>query len=313
MELQSKEEKKNQRIGMAVSLGVHALLLLIFAFLLAWKEPNPPIPEYGIEVNFGLDNQGSGRVQPESVTRQDQNTSETEDSEQTTPEDEAEADQTEPVDDTAEPESAEQTSEASNETPVTENVASPDVRKEEPTKVPANKPVKEEAPKEVKKETRPEPVAEKKPAATETTKVTEEKPAATSGGVPSDKVVESKSQGDNTAATGDKGNPEGTVDARALYGTPGGGGPSLDMDGWEWEDVPRPNDKSNESGRLVFEITIDDKGEVIGTKVLERGVSAAVAAIYENEVRKLYFRQKNPNTPAPPKSTGKITFIIKSR
>lgn len=312
MEPQSKEEKKNQRIGMAVSLGVHALLLLIFAFLLAWKEPNPPIPEYGIEVNFGLDNQGSGRVQPESVTRQDQNTSETEDSEQTTPEDEAEADQTEPVDDTAEPESAEQTSEASNETPVTENVASPDVRKEEPTKVPANKPVKEEAPKEVKKETRPEPVAEKKPAATETTKVTEEKPAATSGGVPSDKVVESKSQGDNTAATGDKGNPEGTVDARALYGTPGGGA-SLDMAGWAWEEVPKPQDTSNESGRLVFEITVDDSGEVIGIKTLERGVSAAVEAIYKKEVAGLYFRRNPPNSPAPPRSTGKITFIIKSR
>ena len=41
-------------------------LLILFFFLLAWKEPFPPIPEYGIELNFGIDNQGSGTVQQQA-------------------------------------------------------------------------------------------------------------------------------------------------------------------------------------------------------------------------------------------------------
>ncbi|WP_339790542.1 hypothetical protein [uncultured Imperialibacter sp.] len=314
MEFQSKEEKKNERIGTAVSLGVHALLLLIFAFLLAWKEPNPPIPEYGIELNFGLDSQGSGAVQPESTVEQSESTSDAEEVNEDVPE-ETQTEETEPVEDTAEPEVVEESTNAPEEAVVTQNVASPDVRKEEPVKTPVTTPKKEEEkPKEVKKETKPV-VAETKSTPVETKKEPTEKSAEKpSGGVSSDKVVASNSQGDNTAATGDKGNKEGTVDARALYGTPGGGGgAALDMAGWAWEEIPKPNDTSNESGRIVFEITVDENGEVIGIKTLERGVSAAVEAVYRREVEGLYFKRNPPNSPAPPRSTGRITFIIKSR
>ncbi|MEQ9375433.1 MAG: hypothetical protein RIG68_09650 [Imperialibacter sp.] len=314
MEFQSKEEKKNERIGTAVSLGVHALLLLIFAFLLAWKEPNPPIPEYGIELNFGLDSQGSGAVQPESTVEQSESTSDAEEVNEDVPE-ETQTEETEPVEDTAEPEVVEESTNAPEEAVVTQNVASPDVRKEEPVKTPVTTPKKEEEkPKEVKKETKPV-VAETKPTPVETKKEPTEKPAEKpSGGVASDKVVASNSQGDNAAATGDKGSKDGTVDARALYGTPGGGGgAALDMAGWDWEELPRPDDKSDESGRLVFEIEVDDKGEIIRLQIIERGVSAAVAMVYQREVEKLYFIPKDPTAVMPARSKGRITFIIKSR
>lgn len=57
------EEKKNKRWGMIVSLGLHLSLLILFFFLLAWREPNPPLPEYGIELNFGMV-EGYGNEQP---------------------------------------------------------------------------------------------------------------------------------------------------------------------------------------------------------------------------------------------------------
>src|SRR4051812_18443938 len=60
------EEKKNNRIGIITSLGVHAALFLIFFFMMAWRAPDPPLPEFGIELNFGLDTQGTGDIQPES-------------------------------------------------------------------------------------------------------------------------------------------------------------------------------------------------------------------------------------------------------
>ena len=58
------DENKNKRIGMVTSIGIHLTLFLIFFFLTAWRAPNPPNPEFGIELNFGLDNEGSGDVQP---------------------------------------------------------------------------------------------------------------------------------------------------------------------------------------------------------------------------------------------------------
>lgn len=60
----SEQEKKNKKIGMAVSVGLHAIVLLIFFFILAWRAPDPPLPEYGIELNFGLDDAGYGDKQP---------------------------------------------------------------------------------------------------------------------------------------------------------------------------------------------------------------------------------------------------------
>lgn len=308
MQMQEKHEKKNQRTGIIVSLTVHGLLLLLFAFLLAWKEPNPPIPEYGIELNFGLEDVGSGDVQPESVNTESESSAEQEEVDEILPEEQTEPveNDSEPVEETSEPEAPVESNEIPDEAVVSEAV-SPDVRKQETAKVVEPKPLKEEKPREVKKEA----VAEKKTTPVEPKKESTEKP---SGGVASDKKVVASGQGDNADTQGDKGSKEGTVDARSLYGTPGGGGgASLDMAGWAWEEVPKPKDTSNESGRLVFEITVDESGEVIGIKTLERGVSAAVEAIYRAEVSQLFFQRNPPESPAPLRSTGKITFIIKSR
>jgi len=68
-----------------------------------------------------------------------------------------------------------------------------------------------------------------------------------------------QSQGDDPGKVGDKGNPQGKLDAKALYGKPGGGangeGFGLSMSGWEWADIPKiPELPDNESGRIEFEI-----------------------------------------------------------
>ncbi len=47
-----KKEEKNKRIGWLTSVGVQLLLLILFYFIIAWREPFPPIPEYGIELGF---------------------------------------------------------------------------------------------------------------------------------------------------------------------------------------------------------------------------------------------------------------------
>ncbi|MEO1256496.1 MAG: hypothetical protein AAFY41_16640, partial [Bacteroidota bacterium] len=52
MEGRDREDEKNKRIGWLTSIGTQLLLIVIFYFIIAWKEPFPPIPEYGIELGF---------------------------------------------------------------------------------------------------------------------------------------------------------------------------------------------------------------------------------------------------------------------
>jgi outer membrane biosynthesis protein TonB len=61
-----RDEKKNKRIAAITSIGIHVVVFLVFLFAIAWRAPDPPLPEYGIELNFGLDNQGSGNIQPDA-------------------------------------------------------------------------------------------------------------------------------------------------------------------------------------------------------------------------------------------------------
>lgn len=56
---QSKEERKNDVIGMSVSVAIHALLFLLCFFIFVYKAPNPPLPKYG-EIRLGYDATGLG-------------------------------------------------------------------------------------------------------------------------------------------------------------------------------------------------------------------------------------------------------------
>jgi len=290
MEIIGPEEKKNRRISMMASLGFHAVLLVFFFFLLAWSEPDPPIPQYGIELSFVQSN-STGKVesdqqeqsQQESVEEVQeaqepieeepvQESSESSESEEVVEEEVVEETQAEPVEEA--------------EVVETEDVNSPDVIEEvkEETKV------VEETPTEVKEEKKPTENTKEK---SETGKKdSEEKPAE---------------------------NP--TLDSRAIYtGSKGvtnsqsnSGGASLDLSGWIWDFEPEPDDKSDESGKIVFQIIVDSEGEIIGVKTLEKTVSPIVEKIYKDAVMDLTFSKTAENRSVAPTSQGKITFIIQSR
>ncbi len=85
------------------------------------------------------------------------------------------------------------------------------------------------------------------------------------------------------------------------------------MAGWNWDNIPRPNDSSNENGRVVFEITIDDQGEIIGVKTIEKTVSPTVERQYRLAVEQLTFSTTSDNVRPAPTSTGRITFIIRAK
>lgn len=264
-------EKRNSRIAMVTSIGIHAGLLILFLFVAAWRAPDPPLPEYGIELNFGVDTQGSGTVQPE-----------------------------EPV--------------AEQPVPVEEPAEEPVEQPTEPTPV-----VKDPLPEPVQSNLE-SPVQTKVEEKT-TPKVTEQKPVEKTPVVdpravfkPTEEKGQPVSQGDDATKAGDKGSEEGKINAQALYGNAGGGegGSSLDLDGWNWDQIPRPNVPDNQTGQVVFEIKVNDQGEVVGITKLSSGVSIAAESECRKAIEKLTFSKK-PGAAVPPISTGRITFVITAK
>ncbi|MCF6352011.1 MAG: hypothetical protein L3J06_03275 [Cyclobacteriaceae bacterium] len=298
---QTDKEKKNKQMGAIISVGAHIAVFLLFLFMVAWRAPDPPLPEIGIELNFGLDDAGTGDEQPEPFTTP----ADTDSNEEATlggMEEEVE-DQV-PVEEMAEPISAPTeatevpTEEVVNE--VTNTQESPDVVKKTPAPETKKEEVKE--PKEKKEETPKLP-----PVLYPNNKTG----AGGKGG--KSNTAQNANQGDQANAVGDQGDKDGTVDSRALYGNAGGGGgSSLQMSGWMWDSKPQPKDTSSESGKLVFQVVIDDKGNIIRVKTIESGVSPTVEKIYRDEVMKLTF-SKTAGTSVASTSTGTITFVIKAR
>jgi len=293
----SREEhdKKNKRVGMIISAITHVAVLLLFIFLVAWRAPNPPLPEFGIELNFGTSDAGSGEDQPEPFTPPADTESE-EDAPETPVEE---------VEDIPE----EVVEETSQETPVPveETQETTEVQEEviPVTEQPTEDPVKQPETKEVK-ETPKEKVVEEKPK--ELPKVLY--PGKTDGTA---NEAKNANQGDKTDAVGDQGDKEGNVDARSLYGKAGGGGgAALEMVGWMWDREPDPKETTSQDGKIVFEVTIDDRGQVISSRAVSYTVSISLMKTYQAEVDRLTF-SKTSSGPAPATTKGVITFIIKTK
>lgn len=282
----SREEKKNNRIAALLTFVINGGVLALLLLVAAWRAPNPPNPEYGIELNFGLDAQGFGEEQPEEpVGTPEQNTTEekAEAKEETLPKVEEKVEQV-------------------TETVVTKT-ESPVVVKETKTETKeVTKPITE-----VKKETTP---------VKEDVKKIEDKAIFK----PSNKNTESKegkpgNNGDDPGKVGDKGSEEGNLDSRSLYGKPGGGdggGTALDLAGWKWDSAPKPKIGDDEvTGQIVFEIKVDENGEIISIRRISSSVSLAAEKACRAEIEKLTFTKTGANVPQ--ESVGKITFTIRAQ
>ncbi|HMJ68426.1 MAG TPA: hypothetical protein VK508_06010 [Cyclobacteriaceae bacterium] len=284
MSTQEKQEKKNKRIGMITSFGIHAALLLLFIFAMAWRAPDPPLPEFGIIVNVGFDDEGSGIVQTDQQAAEPETQTEDQPVEETQP-------QVEPVVEDKPVDKVEQTE------VVTSKIESP---------VAVEK--KEEKVKEEPKPKEPEKVR------TEFTKEDAKKTETQAKNT----GEKSPSEGDDKDKKGNKGEPKGTLDPNGQYkGTPGGGGGgdgmSLSMSGWAWAENPKlPTIPDNEDGRIVFEIECDADGEIIGITTVERGLSPRAEQLLKEEIRRnSLIRTAGGQTPE--RSKGKVVFILKTR
>ena len=269
MEEREKQEEKNKRIGWLTSVGVQLILLILFYFIVAWREPFPPIPEYGIELGFTT---SAGAPSTPSPATQAPETEEV----------------VEEVPVESEPVETEETTESTSE-PV-------EVQEQPVTPSEVESPVQVE---EVDVE--PEEVVEE---------VVEE---VDSRAVMPPSETESEDNSENPS----EGEEEQEVDERAIYGSQGTNegeseGANLALSGWIWDFKPKPDDTSDQSGKIVYKIAVDQDGYLVKIETVTATVSPAVERKYRQAVEKLTF-SKTADYKAASVSTGTITFIIKSR
>jgi outer membrane biosynthesis protein TonB len=305
--MSEREERKNQRIGLLTSVGIHFAMLVLFLFAMGWSAPNPPLSEYGsgVELNFGLDSEGSGEIQPvtpvgenvipEKATEADEN------EKQTKPEEpQKEKEQVKPEDTKVESDLT-----SKEESPIEVKETKKEIKKTEPPKEKVND-AKEKA---VKKEK-----VEEKVVKDAYVKKTTEGGAKNKAGAPG--------QGNDKNKVGDKGSPEGSLDPNGQYtgkpgtggnGGGGGNGFGLQMTGWNWDAPPQaPKLPDNENGRIVFEITVDANGDIERIETKERSLSPEAERLCKEEIQKRSLIRTSGGA-APEKSKGTITFKLRTQ
>ncbi|GAB3866547.1 hypothetical protein GCM10028824_07280 [Hymenobacter segetis] len=284
-------QEPHRREGLIGTLVVHGVLLLLFIFSV-FKGPNPPLAPLGggdgVELNYGLDEAGSGNVQSmatanNSPTREDSRPPQASPDPQPRPVAVATPDPTPP--------SQEKiiTSEA-EESPV------------------SAAPVETPAP--PKEEVKAAPKVPRKVAVTFAPKG-----SATGGGNGvngTSNAPTGNNNGDHPGTVGDQGDPNGTLDATALYGAPGRGGSGsspgsggLEMSGWRFESKPVVESVDDNSGVIRFKIKITADGEVESVTKVSGNVSPAQEKLCRDKLLDTNFIKTNS---APGGATGFYTF-----
>jgi periplasmic protein TonB len=297
------EERQKKTKAFLYTIGVNVLVFLILFFAAAWRTAGSGEGEYpGIEVNLGYDDYGSGNIQPKEPIGTE----------------EAKDDQNAPAKEVNEPKQetpTPTTTEANADTKTVQSETITDPNSDVEIKTEKKETKSAEKPVEKKVETVEKPVEKKVETPKVDTKAVyqgKSKSNPTTSGEGEGKEGTTGSEGDDTGKTGDKG-VEGGIEGAAIYkGTPGGGdGGSIVLNGWDWDKVEKPSVPQNETGKVVFEIVVDENGELIARRKISGTVSAAAEKACIEALEKITFTKK-PGAKVPPETKGTITFIIRA-
>jgi protein TonB len=302
----TKKQEQKKRIKAALgTLGVNIIVFLILFFAAAWKTAGSGEGQYpGIEVNLGSSDEGSGNDQPKTDPGVEQ----------------AHDNENPPVQPQQEP--AEET--PAKSTPVT---APAETKIVQPTTV--TDPNSDVEIKEEKKEVKPiEKAPEKKVEEKPIEKAPEEKPkvvdknavytgkkttTATAPGEGDGKQGTAGNEGDDIGKTGDKGVAGGTEGAAVYNGRAGGGdGGGIEINGWDYDKIPKVTAQDDQVGKVVFEIQLDSDGEIQKIIKIEGGLSPTTEAACKDAIQKITFTRKS-GAKVPDITKGRITFVVRAQ
>ena len=278
---------KDDIYGIAGSVAFHLIILLILGFTVL--KTVVPDEDGGILVNFGNVNAAAGTFEPKYTGQEPPQ-------EMTTPPPPV----PEPKVETPKEELVTQDIEES----VAIEEAKKKKEKEEQRKKEEEKKRKEEAEKErIRKEE-----AEKKRLAEEQRKKEQAISNKVAGAFTGKGNSDGKNQGDAESGTGNQGSPFGNSD----HGANEGIGYGFSLNGRTYNgtgEFPRPNDNFQEEGKIVIDITVDPKGNVIFAEV-GKGSNISNAAMRKS-AKDAAKRAKFNSIDGVNNQSGTITYIYK--
>jgi hypothetical protein len=269
----TKHEKDSARLTTLIGI-----ILILIIFIVGPKYLDPPL-EYGIAVNFGTTDFGSGNVQPKKPIK------------------------SEPLDINEKPNVQESKPEAAKPQTNTENVLT-----EENAESIAMKKQKElEARKKAEEEAKAKAEEERIERERKEREAQKEKLDDLIGGIGKSDGTESGSEGDDDK-TGDKGQIDGDPYAPSYFGEPGAGGGGVGY-GLNGRGTPKKSKfvpECDEEGRVVVEIHVNKAGNVIQAIPGKRGTTGAIC-LYD-AAKKTALSYKWPaDSKAPSKQVG---FVV---
>jgi hypothetical protein len=284
-------QEPHRREGLIGTLVVHGVLLLLFIFSV-FKGPNPPLAPLGggdgVELNYGLDEAGSDNVQSMATANNSPN-----------------REDSRPPQASPDPRPRPVAVATPDPTPPSQEKIITSEAEESPVSA---APVETPAP--PKEEVKAVPKVPRKVAVTFAPKG-----SATGGGNGvngTSNAPTGNNNGDHPGSVGDQGDPNGTLDATALYGAPGRGGSGsspgsggLEMSGWRFESKPVVEAVDDNSGVIRFKIKIAADGEVESVTKVSGNVSPAQEKLCRDKLLDTNFIKTNS---APGGATGFYTF-----
>lgn len=267
------QNKDGKRAGLAGTIAIHALLLIVL-FLLTMLAPKPPEEEEGILISFGNVDYGSGDVQPQTPT-------EVVDIEES----DAEVEEAPP------PDPVEPTQVQPNQTQDVEEA--PAIKpKEEKPKPKEPKPVVK--PKEEPKEEKPK---------VDTRALYPGKKNTTNNS-------SSGSQGD-TQQPGDAGSIDGSLNSNSSAGSGlGDSGVKWSLAGRKMVVAPKIKDTSQKTGVVVINITVDKNGNVTNASGPGRGSTTSDNSLVSKAKTAALQTKFNSSSTGTVLQKGTITFTF---
>ncbi len=265
--------KKTRNYGLTATIAFHVAILLLL-LLIRLLSPVPPPEEGGILINFGTSDQGTGDVQPEQPATID-------DTQESNAPEEAQPVET-PVEAQPQPNKTQEVEDAPR---VAKEKPKPVVKK--PVKKPVEKPKEPEKPKVDTRALYPGKA---------------NKPGQGSSG----------SEGE-TGQPGDQGDPSGDPNAKSHTGSgKGNSGVSFSLSGRSMRVRPAIDDRSQTTGRVVVNITVDKYGNVTNATAPGRGSTTTDYDLVQKSKQAAMKAKFSPcnKTECEVAQVGTITFVF---
>jgi len=293
--------EEHRREALAITAAI-VLLLALVCFFLKFNGPNPPLTALGgdgVELNYGLDEAGSGDIQTMATANASQNREDSRPPAATQPR---------PT-----PQPAQPRTEPTPAPQAQAKVITSDAEDAGATAPPVTKPTTKIVEPMLETPTPPKP--REVPRTRYTPKGSASGVAGGNGTNGSSSAPTGNSNGDHPGTVGDQGDPRGSLNAKALYGEPGsggsgsrpgsGGGGGLEMSGWRFDNTPVVEALDDNPGVIRFKLKISDDGEVESVSKVSGNVSPAQEKLCRDKLLNANFVKTNAGAGG---ATGFYTF-----